>query len=65
MGSWPPTSSATRALARPDDALLRSIADGTVGRIGAMPAWRAILSAEQQRQVLAYIRAAFTPTPPR
>ncbi len=54
-----------RILARPDDALLRSIADGTVGRIGAMPAWRAILSAEQQRHVLAYIRAAFAPTPRR
>lgn len=50
-----------RVLARPDAALLRSIADGTVGRVGAMPAWRAILSDDQQRQVLAYIRAAFRP----
>lgn len=48
-------------LAAPDAALLRAIARGKTGRIGTMPAFGAILSAEQQRDVLAYIRATYGP----
>jgi len=50
-------------LARPDDVLLDRIARGTTGRIGTMPAWGAVLTVAQQREVLAFIRAAYGPRP--
>lgn len=46
-------------LARTDEELLTSIARGKAGRIGTMPAWGAVLTPEQERQVLSYIRASF------
>ncbi len=48
-----------RVLGKSDDTLLRSIAHGKVGPAGAMPAWGAVLSTEQRREVLAYIRSAY------
>lgn len=46
-------------LAKPDAALLDVIARGRTGRIGTMPAWGATLTAQQQRDALAYIRLTF------
>lgn len=46
-------------LAKSDDELLGVIAKGKTGRIGAMPAWGSILSVQQQRDVLAYVRLTF------
>jgi putative membrane protein len=46
-------------LAQPDEALLGTIARGKTGRIGIMPAWGGVLSDQQRRDVLAYIRATF------
>jgi len=51
-------------LARPDEELLTTIRYGRTGSIGAMPPWNGILSTQQQRDVLAYLRAQFTPPPP-
>lgn len=51
-------------LARPDAELLASIARGKTGRIGVMPPHGRILTAQQQRDVLAYIRQAFGARPP-
>jgi mono/diheme cytochrome c family protein len=48
-------------LARSDEELLQIIQSGKTGNIGSMPAWRGILSAEKQRDVLAYLRASFAP----
>ncbi len=48
-----------RVLGKSDDTLLRSIEHGKVGPAGAMPAWGAVLSTEQRREVLAYIRSAY------
>jgi len=45
--------------AQSDEALLTTIAKGKTGTIGTMPAWGSILSAQQQRDVLAYVRATF------
>ena len=50
-------------LARSDEELLQIIQSGKTGNIGSMPAWRGILSAEKQRDVLAYLRASFAPPP--
>lgn len=50
-------------LARPDAALLDVIARGTTGRIGTMPAWGSVLTPQQQRDVLAYIRLTFGSAP--
>lgn len=46
-------------LAQSDDALLTTIARGKTGSIGTMPAWGSILTPQQQRDVLAYIRLSF------
>lgn len=46
-------------LAKPDAELLDAIARGKTGRIGTMPGWGAALSPQQQRDVLAYLRATF------
>lgn len=46
-------------LAKSDAELLGVIAKGKTGTIGTMPGWGAILSEQQQRDVLAYIRATF------
>jgi putative membrane protein len=51
-------------LAQPDDVLLRSIREGKSGSIGLMPAWRRVLSDEEQRAVLAHLRARFGRTRP-
>lgn len=50
-------------LVKPDEELLATIRSGRTGAIGAMPPWAGILSARQQRDVLAYLRARFTPPP--
>ena len=46
-------------LAQPDAALLDTIARGKAGRIGAMPGFGSMLTPQQQRDVLAYLRATF------
>jgi putative membrane protein len=46
-------------LGKSDAELLGVIARGKTGAIGAMPGWGAMLSEQQQRDVLAYIRATF------
>jgi mono/diheme cytochrome c family protein len=50
-------------LAQSDEQLLRTIRVGKTGRIGSMPPWAGILSKEQRADVLAYIRATFSPAP--
>lgn len=52
-------------LTKSDEELLQAIRLGRTGQIGSMPPWRGILSAQQQRDVLAYIRAKFAPPPPQ
>lgn len=51
-------------LSKTDEDLLQAIRLGRTGQIGAMPAWRGILSTQQQRDVLAFLRARFAPPPP-
>jgi putative membrane protein len=46
-------------LDRDDASLLRSIAEGVRGPIGTMPAHGALLSVDEQRAVLAYVRATY------
>jgi mono/diheme cytochrome c family protein len=46
-------------LAKPDEALLRVIAAGKTGRIGSMPGWAGVLSEQERRDVLAYLRKNF------
>jgi mono/diheme cytochrome c family protein len=48
-------------LAQSDEALLGTIARGKTGAIGTMPAWGAVLTEQQRRDVLAYIRLTFGP----
>lgn len=52
-------------LTKTDEDLLQAIRLGRTGQIGSMPPWRGVLSAQQQRDVLAFIRAKFTPPPPK
>jgi mono/diheme cytochrome c family protein len=52
-------------LAQSDEALLTTIARGKTGHIGTMPAWGSILTPQQQRDVLAYIRQTFGGSPAR
>lgn len=47
-------------LSQSDEALLASIREGKTGAVGMMPPWRGVLSDQQQRDALAYIRATFT-----
>ena len=51
-------------LTRTDEELMRTMRLGRMGTIGTMPPWRGILSAKQQRDVLAYLRREFTPPLP-
>jgi mono/diheme cytochrome c family protein len=46
-------------LAKSDEELLKSISEGQIGELGAMPPLAGALDEQQQRDVLAYIRAAF------
>lgn len=46
-------------LARTDAELLESIRSGRSGEIGTMPPWRGVLTDQQQRDVLAYLRQRF------
>lgn len=50
-------------LAKGDDELLRSIAEGKTGALGVMPAWKASLSRQQMVDVLAYVRGRFGGAP--
>jgi mono/diheme cytochrome c family protein len=50
-------------LKKDDTALLRSIKIGRVDRIGSMPSWAGILSEQERRDVLAYIRTTFGEDP--
>ena len=50
-------------LAQPDDVLLRVIASGKTGRIGSMPGWAGVLSGQDRRDVLAYLRKTFGAAP--
>jgi mono/diheme cytochrome c family protein len=50
-------------MARSDEELLRSIEHGLTGRVGVMPAWGAILTEDERRAALAYIRATFGKKP--
>jgi caa(3)-type oxidase subunit IV len=46
-------------LAKSDDDLLRVIDGGLTGKIGTMPPWRGVITAQEQRDALAYIRQQF------
>ena len=46
-------------LAKSNEDLLKSIREGTQGKIGMMPAQKDILSDEQMKDALAYIRKTF------
>jgi len=46
-------------LGQSDDVLLGSIRDGKTGVIGAMPPWKGVLTDQQQRDALAYVRATY------
>ncbi len=48
-------------LSKSDAELLQSIQFGKTGEIGSMPPWRGTLSAQQQRDALAYLRERFAP----
>lgn len=48
-------------LAQPDETLLRIIAAGKTGRIGAMPGWAGVLSYQDRLDVLAYLQKNFGP----
>lgn len=48
-------------LAKTDEELLTSIAEGKTGPIGAMPPWKGALTGQQRVDALAYIRASFGP----
>lgn len=46
-------------LTKSDADLLQAIQFGKVGTIGSMPPWRGALTAQQQRDALAYVRSQF------
>jgi len=46
-------------LSQPDEVLLASIKNGKTGTVGSMPARGGILNDEQQKAVLAHVRATF------
>ena len=52
-------TSPTGVLTRPDEPLLATIRDGKTGAIGVMPAHRALLTDDEQRAVLAYVRRTY------
>jgi mono/diheme cytochrome c family protein len=51
-------------LTQSDESLLTAINSGKTGLIGSMPPWRGVLSAQDQRDVLAYLRREFLPPKP-
>lgn len=46
-------------LAKTDEELLQSIAEGKTGTIGTMPPWKAVLSPQQMSDVIVYLRTSF------
>jgi len=58
-------TAAPGVLDKSDEELLRSVSEGRTGSIGTMPAMGAILSAEQLRETLGYIRASYRRPSPR
>ena len=54
-----PFVGAESRLGQPDEVLLGSIRDGKTGTVGAMPPWKGVLSDQQQRDALAYVRATY------
>lgn len=44
-------------MAQTDEALMKSIVGGKQGKIGVMPAWGSVITAQQQKDVLAYVRS--------
>ena len=46
-------------LAKPDSVLLNSIAEGIKGKTAVMPAHKEVLTLQQRKDALAYIRATF------
>ncbi|MEZ4267742.1 MAG: cytochrome c [Myxococcota bacterium] len=48
-------------LAKPDSVLLHSIAEGFQGKTAVMPAHKKLLTEQQRKDALAYIRASFGP----
>lgn len=49
----------TERMAKSDEELLQSIANGRKGTVGQMPPWGAILSEQQRVDALAYVRERF------
>lgn len=46
-------------LAKPDSVLFKSISEGLQGKIGVMPAQKGVLSDQEIKDVIAYIRGKF------
>jgi len=46
-------------LAKPDSMLFKSIAEGLQGKVGVMPAQKGVLSDQEIKDVIAYIRGKF------
>ncbi len=44
-----------------DDELLASIRDGYTGKVGAMPAWKGVLTDEQMKAALDYVKTKYHP----
>lgn len=44
-----------------DEQLLTSIREGFTGTIGAMPAWKGVLTDDQMKAVLEYVKATYHP----
>lgn len=55
-----PFSGPDSRLGQSDEVLLGSIRNGKIGPVGTMPPWKGVISDQQQRDVLAYVRATFT-----
>lgn len=50
-----------RLAEKTDDELLTSIREGFTGSIGAMPAWKGVLSDDQMKAVLAFVKDKYHP----
>jgi len=46
-------------LAKPDSALFKSISEGLQGKVGVMPAQKGVLSDQEIKDVIAYVRSKF------
>ncbi|RME23866.1 MAG: hypothetical protein D6798_12620 [Deltaproteobacteria bacterium] len=44
-----------------DEELLKSISEGFTGSIGSMPAWKGVLSEDQMKAALAYVKKTYNP----